>query len=239
MLCVLLPLVTRLCFFWCSFDRSSELFLTVGDEYQALLCSFAKARVMLDHIFGACILLRIPLDAMVNLSPQRKIFLPEVEKLVTSCMTFAAKTSNLMLCLGCYLSMAEIRLLQGRQASAKAFWLECRDQLFTYFMDGTSIFLSRGAPPSFVHKVYDLLRRLSRCLMAFDRSFINSSLLVLDASFLAEIESDQVSFPLCFPLPTPLKKTSQRKTNTKEVSRVVVSEAYVGDEVARAMRSTL
>ena len=174
-----------------NFDRSSELFLTVGDEYQALLCSFAKARVMLDHIFGACILLRIPLDAMVNLSPQRKIFLPEVEKLVTSCMTFAAKTSNLMLCLGCYLSMAEIRLLQGRQASAKAFWLECRDQLFTYFMDGTSIFLSRGAPPSFVHKVYDLLRRLSRCLMAFDRSFINSSLLVLDASFLAEIESDQ------------------------------------------------
>eukprot|EP00761_Pharyngomonas_kirbyi_P003918 gb/GECH01003922.1/.p1 GENE.gb/GECH01003922.1/~~gb/GECH01003922.1/.p1 ORF type:complete len:1560 (+),score=344.98 gb/GECH01003922.1/:1-4680(+) len=186
------------------YKKAYEYFHTISDEIRVAKAAGRIARTQLDYIIGPSALVngkpgnisqvKVPkfsahkqaADEPVNMS------LSGIEYPITLSLEIAIKAGSITLALEGYITMAELRYLEGQNKSSQAFWEECRRILFQMFMDGPSILVAREAPPGFMSKLYHLLKRLVRLLLCYDTQYINSNLIVIDAFLKSEIDLDQV-----------------------------------------------
>eukprot|EP01028_Stygiella_incarcerata_P003286 TRINITY_DN1643_c0_g1_i1.p1 TRINITY_DN1643_c0_g1~~TRINITY_DN1643_c0_g1_i1.p1 ORF type:complete len:1389 (+),score=349.73 TRINITY_DN1643_c0_g1_i1:200-4366(+) len=169
-----------------------ELFRTIGDDIQVAKCVLAIGRIQVDYVFLSSKVLGQPLDIACFLGDDcPKIDLARVEEPIGLATSTAAELCCLPLLFNCYLEMTKLRLLQGRDVEAFMFWRECRDLLFSLYMDETALFVAKGAPPSFLAQVKQILESMSLLLLFFSSDVIRKNTAVFDSLLLLEIEIRQ------------------------------------------------
>mmetsp|Transcript_10438 Transcript_10438/g.38823 ORF Transcript_10438/g.38823 Transcript_10438/m.38823 type:complete len:2245 (-) Transcript_10438:1910-8644(-) len=104
----------------------------------------------------------------------------------------SVNTTSIMLALDSYITMAELRCLQGRKMSSQEYWTECLHIMFTLFMKGTQVVVRKGAPPGFLEGILNVVKRLVRLMFCYHKQFVNDNLAVIDALLMLERELLQV-----------------------------------------------
>lgn len=107
------------------------------------------------------------------------ISLKTVENAAKLSLEIAAYTGNILLALNGYINMAELRFLEGKTDAANAFFNECTEQLSNYFLNGTKFVLNE-APPSFLTRMFALVKRVIRFLFCLPKATINRNLYLVD-----------------------------------------------------------
>lgn len=107
------------------------------------------------------------------------ISLKTVENAAKLSLEIAAYTGNILLALNGYLNMAELRFLEGKTDAANTFFVECTEQLSSYFLNGTKFVLNE-APPSFLTRMFALVKRIVRFLFCLPKATINRNLFLVD-----------------------------------------------------------
>lgn len=106
----------------------------------------------------------------------------------------AVAASDIFLCMNSYITAAECKYLQGKISSSKSFWCECRDVLFTLFVDSeTHVILSTGTPLGVLEKIMAILKRMVRLLLCFEPDFVNKHLGIFDVYYIIDVHYDQAA----------------------------------------------
>lgn len=100
----------------------------------------------------------------------------------------SVNSTSILLAMDSYITSAELRFLQGRKISSQEFWTECLHVIFTLFMKETNVVVRKGAPPGFLEKIFNIVKRLVRLLFCFHKQFINDNIVVVDSLLLLERE---------------------------------------------------
>eukprot|EP00736_Rhodelphis_marinus_P005139 Rmarinus@m.29936 len=110
----------------------------------------------------------------------RKIGLDAIDSAATSALDLSADALQPLMLIRALLVVAELRHLQKRCTVAVAYWTEAKDAFVALFLDGPTVPLVQGAPPSFVEQLQCVLGRLVRFVFAYD-DLLQKNHLLLDA----------------------------------------------------------
>jgi hypothetical protein len=127
-------------------------------------------------------------DKKEEKEPEKKDFLIKfqtIENAAQVSLELCAETSNIMLMMKAYITMAELRFLQGKKDVAQAFWMECKESFINFFVDGVRPILHE-APPGFLERMLVIARRAVRLLFFFDKAIINKHLDIVDMYLILE-----------------------------------------------------
>ncbi|KAL9658577.1 hypothetical protein ABK040_006114 [Willaertia magna] len=175
--------------------KAKELFAICANEIKLAKVSLFIAKTQLEFIFVPVALCDIDPSTMTRLSSDnRKLVVGNIEKeFIIPALDHFVKSTCVLLAIDGYLTISESRYLQGKRKSSEVFWKECRDVLFTLFINDSEVVVSKGAPPSFLENLLSLLQRLVRLMFCFgDKSLINNNLSIIDSYLLLETELEQV-----------------------------------------------
>ncbi|EFC47665.1 predicted protein [Naegleria gruberi] len=140
-----------------------------------------------------------------NADPQHSQFKPitpldylDLNHIFANYIEAALETSvaacDVFLCMNSYITSAECKYLQGKISSAKSFWCECRDVLFTLFIDSDShVILSSGTPLGVIEKLMIIVKRMVRLLFCFEPEFVNQHLGIFDVYYVIDIQYEQAA----------------------------------------------
>jgi hypothetical protein len=182
------------------FEKAIYYYTAVSDEINIAKVHLEIAKVQIEHVFSEAVFLegdpvacsKLQLNSDSN-SSRDYISIKDIEdKYIISAMDTSVRTTHIMLSLNSYITMAECRYLQGRMMASQSFWNECKDVLFTLFMNESEVVVAKGAPPGFLQKLLSILTRLVRLMFCYESFFINQNLAVVDALLMLEIELEQV-----------------------------------------------
>ncbi len=189
------------------FNRAIYYYTAVSDEISNAKVRLEIAKVQLEYLFSDVSFLdadpvfssQLPSTANSESRMESHSFMNDFINLsnietsyISPALDTAVRTTHVILSLDAYVTMSECRYLQGRYLASQAFWKECRNVLFTLFMDESEVVVSKGAPPGFLERLLAIIRRLVRLLFCYESEFINRNLAVIDALLLLEIELEQV-----------------------------------------------
>jgi tetratricopeptide (TPR) repeat protein len=118
------------------------------------------------------------------------ISLKTVENAAKLSLEIAAYTGNVLLAINGYMNMAEIRWLEGKTDAATQFFVESTEQLSHYFLNGTKFIMNEG-PPSFLGRIFVLVKRIVRFLFFLPKQFINRNLYLVDTYLALEHDIEQ------------------------------------------------
>jgi hypothetical protein len=90
-----------------------------------------------------------------------------------------------------YITMAEIRYLEGRMFSSIEYFNECKNLMNTFFMDENDFLISKNTPPNFLFLILNIFKRLIRILFCYPGEVIRSNLILIDSFIKLEIETEQ------------------------------------------------
>jgi len=115
-------------------------------------------------------------------------FIGQIEELTSQTLEAALETLKLIDALPAYLTMAEIRYMQGSIKASQSYWQAAKDAFFTLFVSRSQVILSHKSTPGFVRKVSAILKRLVRLAVLMKGKWLNQRLEVLDSWILYEQE---------------------------------------------------
>jgi tetratricopeptide (TPR) repeat protein len=122
--------------------------------------------------------------------PSFVISLKTIENAAKLALDISSYTGNILMALNGYLNMAEIRYLEGNHEIATSFWIECTEQLSNYFLNGSQFILS-DAPPSFLQRMFIMVKRAVRFLFFLPKAVINRNLYMVDLFLALENDLEQ------------------------------------------------
>lgn len=166
-----------------SFNESIVYYKKISDEMNLAKVKNRIIRTQVEFVFSKVGML----DQQVSIPIDFK----QLDEFSKSALEVSSKTSSVLLYMDSYITTAELRYLQGRIHSSKEYWTECRNLIFTLFMDECEIPMSKLAPIQFLEVIYIVLKRMIRLLFNYSTSEINDNLFVIDAYLLLHIELEQ------------------------------------------------
>ncbi|KAG2392528.1 hypothetical protein C9374_011253 [Naegleria lovaniensis] len=181
-------------------QKAKKYYEACSNEINLAKMDLLISQVLVEYLFlPVAVMSKRPedyvyLDTKDSISKFNYIDLNKVfDDYIEPTLNVAVTASDIFLCMDVALTAAECRLLQGRTQSAKKYWCEMRDILFTLFVDNNlQVVVASGATPSTVEKLLNLINRCARLLLSFEPTFINSNIGVFDTLYIITLEYDQV-----------------------------------------------
>jgi hypothetical protein len=156
------------------------------------------ASLHLDVMFVPVALLDIPLSKAsylgdtvhpsTSISETRRARIEDALRANKRAMELNRSFPSPTVSLNIYLNFAELKVLQESEFEAVVYWTEARDLFLHLFVDGVGIPLIGRAPISLVSEIQNVIKRLVRLLMTFDKGFINQNILVFDIYVMCTID---------------------------------------------------
>eukprot|EP01080_Neovahlkampfia_damariscottae_P008823 gene8823-772_t len=182
-----------------TYEQSLSYYKMISDDLNSSKIRLRMARSQINYLFNRICMMNFSPEKMCYLSEKSKkndlidrISLKSIQDLVNQGLDSSNRFSSILLSLDTYMTFAELKFLQSRIHSSFAYWTECRNTLFTLFMDEIDVMLVRGAPLPFLETLFSILKRLIRLLFNFESDIINKNLFVIDAYLSLDIELDQI-----------------------------------------------
>jgi hypothetical protein len=170
--------------------------------------------------------------------PEKKDFaikFQTIENAVQVALELCGETSNILLMLKAYIAMAELRFLQGKKDIAQAFWMECKESIISFFVDGVRPILHE-APPGFLERLLVIARRSVRLLFFFDKAVINKNLDLVDLYLILE---NDVEMAFRKPLPNSHDPSSNGSSSLPAHLTAILKARGNTASVARPKTATM
>jgi hypothetical protein len=184
-----------------TYEQAISYYRMISDDLNVAKIRIRIARSQINYLFSRICMMTFSPEKMCFLSEKKEkseiellttITTKAIQDLVNQGLEASNKFSSILLSIDAYITAAELKYLDARVNSSMAYWTECRNTLFTLFMDETEVMLVRGAPLPFLEILFSVLKRLVRLLFNYETDFINKNLFVIDAYLSLDIELDQI-----------------------------------------------
>ena len=182
-----------------SFYEAYRFYDSIDDSIHTSKC-IARITALYCHIaFPAIALFSHPPSALLpwlsvaefdvsSPSTAFSSFLSQLSDLAHQTLSSSLSTLQLLPLLSSYLSLAEIRMMEGNRSSAAQWWQVAADAFCSLFVSGGYCVAVKRTSPGWVSKISSLLRRLVRLMLRMRGRWLRRRLQVLEVWLLYEME---------------------------------------------------